>query len=255
MWCHVRPQLSNSQLVKWRSGPTARALPRVVAGYSTSPSDAVTKSRGSAGEPWGHGRRQAPAASRVCCDPGRPHRTRRERRAGTPAKRGGLRGDPRQGCAVTPTSPQSSADFAARRQLCRLRRDPGGAVTAPRDRRRSYAAAREARCCTYCSWGGTPACACERRGSVVGRCAAALQQLHQPEQEVPARLGAGGRERQDERHPRDQLPAQHQALQLGDVVQPRPRPRQGWGRLRAGMRHHGHLGHDMSAAAIWPRPS
>ena len=50
----------------------------------------------------------------------------------------------------------------------------------------------------------------------------ALQELHQPEQEVPARPREGRRERPDERDACDELQAQHEALQTRDVVQPGP---------------------------------
>jgi Phage integrase family len=66
-----------------------------------------------------------------------------------------------------------------------------------------------------------------RRGN-----ATAVQELHQSQPQVPTRHREDRRERSDERRPGNQLQAQQQAVPTGDVLQPRPRPRQGRHRLR-----------------------
>ena len=62
-----------------------------------------------------------------------------------------------------------------------------------------------------------------------------LQNCTNLNKKYPHGLGRLARERPYERHARDELQAQHEALQARDVVQPRPRPRQGRDRLREGV--------------------
>ena len=57
-------------------------------------------------------------------------------------------------------------------------------------------------------------------GTAQGTGPSAVEELHPRQPQVPARRGQAARARQDERHARDDVQAQHAALQHRHEVQP-----------------------------------